>query len=233
MKIDPNEVRYLERPFKLKSIAKGDSELQKGQFEGYGSVFDVVDDYAEIVAKGAFKKSLKEHKARKSMPALLWQHNSDWPIGKYIEMSEDDAGLLVKGQLALGIQRGAEAHELLQMDAINGLSIGFRVRNYEVDKTEGLITLTDIDLWEVSLVTFPANREARVADVKAMKQIATVRDFENFLRDSGGFTKEQAVVIASKGYKALQDLRDSGTGDADELASLGSILTRAQGIIKP
>lgn len=232
MKIDPNELRHIERAFEVKSVSDSAADTP-GVFEGYGSVFDVIDDYKEIVAPGAFKKSLKEHKARKSMPALLWQHSADMPIGKYLEMSEDDKGLYVKGQLALGIQRGAEAHELMKMNAVNGLSIGFRVRNYKVDKDAGLITLTDIDLWEVSVVTFPANRDARIAGVKGIKQIATIRDFEDFLRDSGGFSREQSVVIASKGYKALQDLRESGSEGDDELASIDALMKRAVAVIKP
>lgn len=189
-----------------------------GSFEGYGAVFGNVDSYGEVVAKGAFKASLAEHRARGTLPAMLWQHDPRSPIGVYAEMREDSTGLYVKGQLALETERGSEAHVLLRMKALNGLSIGFVPSKWEWDEERGIRTLTQIDLWEVSLVTFPANPEARVSGVKAA-DIKTIREFEKFLRDEGGFSVEAAKRIAAGGYKALA-ARDEPGDLTETLAAL-------------
>jgi len=198
--------KYLERPFELKELE------DDGIFSGYGSVFDVVDSDSEVVAKGAFKRSLAAWKKKKRMPALLWQHNSGEPVGVYTEMHEDDIGLFVQGRLAMKTARGSEAYELLQMGAISGLSIGYNVVKEEQDSETEITTLKEIDLWEVSLVTFPANDEARVQTVKSVLQageLPTEREMEGFLRDAG-FSRAQAKAILAEGYKALYQR------DADE-----------------
>ena len=151
---------YLDLAFEIKSV-KDD-----GTFTGYGSVFGVVDSYQEIVAPGAFTESLQSR-----MPSLLWQHRSGEPIGVWPVVKEDNIGLQVEGKLALKTSRGAEAYELLKMGAISGLSIGFMTREDSYDKLTGIRTLKKVDLWEVSLVTFPANDSARVSQVKSIESI--------------------------------------------------------------
>lgn len=91
----------------------------QGSFEGHASVFGVKDRQAEIVAAGAFSTSLKTHRETGTLPAMLWQHDADRPIGIYTEMREDETGLYVKGSLALDTQNGREAHSLLKMGALN------------------------------------------------------------------------------------------------------------------
>lgn len=108
------------------------------------------------MAAGAFVKSLADHKTAGTMPAMLWQHNSDEPIGVWTEMAEDANGLRVKGQLALNTTRGKEAYELAKMGALNGLSVGFITKQFEYDTETDVRTITEADLWEVSLVTFPS-----------------------------------------------------------------------------
>lgn len=182
-----------------------------GVIEGYGSVFGNLDSYSDIVAPGAFAKSLEEAKASGRMPAMLWQHNPDEPIGVWVEMREDDRGLFVKGKLA-ETQRGKEARELIKLGALTGLSIGYTTRTYQVDRENDSRVLTDVQLWEVSPVTFPANSEARITGVKA-NDISSPKDFERFLRDAG-FSRKEAKQITAHGF-GDSDLRDA---DPEETA---------------
>lgn len=150
----------LPRPFELKGLD------EDGRFAGYASVFGVRDDYADVVAEGAFARSLATARANGQMPAMLWQHDARCPIGVWTEIAEDSAGLKVSGKLAVGTQAGREAYELLRLGAINGLSIGYVTVSSEFAPQQRQRVLTEIDLWEVSLVTFPANPQARVTRVK-------------------------------------------------------------------
>lgn len=196
--------------FELKSIS------EDGTFEGYGSVFGVKDSYDEIVAMGAFTESLAAHKAAGTMPALLWQHRSGEPIGIYVDMAEDNIGLKVSGKLALKTSRGAEAYELLKMKAISGLSIGFVTREDSYDRVTGVRTLKKVDLWEVSLVTFPANDAARVQGVKSIEQLEDLKSAEQYLRDAGLSRKEAMAFIAR--VKCLGQ-SDSDGGDMQQIAA--------------
>jgi len=187
-------------PFDMKAIGDGETRT----FEGYGSVFGVLDSYADIVAPGAFKRSLKEATAVGRMPALLWQHDSSSPIGVYEAMHEDATGLYVKGRLS-DTQLGREAYTLLKDGALSGLSIGFTTRKSKVDNESGVRTLTDVQLWETSLVTFPANDAARVTGVKAADgALPTEREFERWLRREAGFTEAEAKTIIAKGFRQVQ-----------------------------
>lgn len=183
---------------------------ESGTFTGYGSVFGVVDSYNEIVQQGAFKESLAAHKAKGTMPAMLWQHRSAEPMGVYTSMEEDSVGLKVSGQIAMKTQRGAEAYELMKLKAISGLSIGFIPREETRDKVSGVTTIHKLDLWEVSPVTFPANDAARVQGVKSIEAIEDLRSAEQFLRDSG-LSRREAVAFISR-VKSLSQ-SDSVEGD--------------------
>jgi uncharacterized protein len=194
--------------FEVKSIE------EDGTFSGYGSVFGVVDSYGEIVAPGAFLDSLAVHKTKGTMPALLWQHRSSEPLGVFTAMEEDSIGLKVSGQIALKTQRGAEAYELLKMKAISGLSIGFIPRDESRDKATGVVTLKRVDLWETSLVTFPANDAARVQGVKSIEEISDIRSLERHLRDVHGCSEREALAIISKA-KSLKP-SDSGKDGMQE-----------------
>ncbi|MCP1289830.1 HK97 family phage prohead protease [Chromobacterium sp. S0633] len=140
---------------------------EDGLFSGYASVFNLVDGDQDIVVKGAFNASLADWSAKGRLPALLWQHRMGEPIGVYTKMHEDDVGLYVEGKLALKTARGAEAYELMKMNAVSGLSIGFVSRDDSYDRVTGVRTIKQVDLWEVSVVTFPANDASRVNGVKA------------------------------------------------------------------
>lgn len=190
-----------------------------GTVTGYGAVFGNVDSYGDVIAKGAFRETLREHKKAGTMPAMLMQHGG-WgmgaddmtPVGIWTSMSEDDNGLVVEGRLALDTQRGKEAYALLKMEprpALDGLSIGYVAKAWEVGTKpdEPRRTLKKIELWEVSLVTFPANPKARLDGVKA-DGIRTIREFEDFLRDEGGFSHAAAKQIAASGFKAKPEPRE-------------------------
>lgn len=189
---------------------------EEGLIEGYGSVFGDLDSYYDVVKKGAFKRTLREAKAAGRMPAMLWQHNPDQPIGVWTEMLEDDRGLIVKGRLA-DTQLGREAHTLMKMGALSGLSIGYRTVRYSMDSETGVRTLEDVDLFEVSPVTFPALDTARLSAVKSAEEIKTEREFEEFLRDAG-FSRTVAKAMVAGGYKAAFPQRDA-EGELDELAA--------------
>ena len=205
---------YLDIPFQVKAVD------DSGVFSGYGSVFGVVDSYEEVVAPGAFKESLEGR-----VPSLLWQHRSGEPIGVYTSVKEDAVGLHVEGKLALKTTRGAEAYELLKMGAISGLSIGFMTREDSYDRVTGVRTLKKVDLWEVSLVTFPANDAARVANVKSIESITTLSDAEAYLRDAGGLSKREALAFVAR-IKSLH-----GRSESDELGELAALIKRNHKLI--
>ncbi len=206
------EMKTLDFPFELK---QADDE---GTFEGHGSVFDVLDSDREIVVRGAFAKTLVEREGRIK---LLWQHQSWEPIGVPLELKEDDRGLFLRGQLAIKATQPRDVHELMKLGVVDGLSIGFRTIKAETDDDTRVRKLTEIELWEISLVTFPANPQATVASVKdrafaltlagTAGGIETERDFERFLRDAG-FSQRRAKAIVASGFKTAN--RD---GSAREL----------------
>lgn len=174
-----------------------------GTFSGYGSVFGVVDTYNEIVANGAFADTL----AARSRPLpILWQHRQDMPIGVYDSVREDSKGLYVEGRLLVkDVALAREAHALMASGAVSGLSIGYWVRESTFDEKTGVRTLTKLDLEEVSIVTMPANDDARVDAVKlkmARGSLPSLSEFESFLRDAG-MSRTKAAAIASRGLKAL------------------------------
>ena len=205
---------YLDIPFQIKAVSPD------GLFSGYGSVFNVVDSYQEVVTAGAFADSLKSR-----MPSLLWQHRSGEPIGVYTQVREDNVGLHVDGKLALKTARGAEAYELLKMGAISGLSIGFVTREDSYDKVTGIRTLKKVDLWEVSLVTFPANDAARISGVKSIDTLNSLASAEGYLRETGGYSKREAMALVSR-IKSLH-----GRSDSDELDQLAMISRRNASLI--
>lgn len=154
-------IRHLTSPFSIKNFGAD------GVFFGYASVFNKIDAHDEIVAAGAFRRTLNAWRAQGRMPAMLWMHDTTQPVGIWLGLSEDQDGLAVQGRLALRTQKGLEAYELLRMGALSGLSIGYRVIAARTDAKRKVRTLLDIDLFEISLVTFPANEAARVTGVKA------------------------------------------------------------------
>lgn len=129
--------------------------------EGYASLFGVADQGGDVVAAGAYRRSLAALTARGGRVKMLWQHDPAEPIGVWDEVIEDDRGLWVKGRLLPEIARAKEAATLISAGAIDGLSIGYRTIKADRDAA-GKRNLREVELWEVSLVTFPMLTEARV-----------------------------------------------------------------------
>lgn len=190
-----------------------------GRFSGYGSVFGNVDKGGDVVEFGAFGKSLEAWAKSDRLVPMLWQHDTREPIGSHPNLSEDKKGLLTN-DADLWVEDAPYARiamKGMRSKTITGMSIGYRIKRDSYDKKTGVTTLHELDLVEISVVTNPMNDAARMTDVKSMIEagtLPTLREFEDFLRDAGGFSKSQAEKIATRGLQPL--LRgdpDSAKGD--------------------
>lgn len=180
---------------------------EDGTFEGYASVFDVVDNGLDVVSRGAFQASLDSGRNVK----MLWQHRDDMPIGVFDSVMEDDRGLFVKGRISKDVQQGREAMALMRMGAIDSMSIGYRTKEATQEGNGRIRRLNEIDLFEISLVTFPMLPDAQITDIKS---VTTEREFERFLRDAG-YSRKEATAIALHGFKGLADQRDAVEDEVD------------------
>jgi HK97 family phage prohead protease len=150
------------------------------RIEGYASLFGACDQGGDVVTKGAYGRSLTQLAAERRSVKMLWQHDPAQPIGIWDEVREDERGLYVKGRLLDCVARGQEAAALIAAGAIDGLSIGYRtLKAAKNDKGQRL--LTELELWEVSLVTFPMLPSARVASKGETPDEAALRDLADAL----------------------------------------------------
>ncbi|MGF1659368.1 MAG: HK97 family phage prohead protease [Rubrimonas sp.] len=180
----PSERAIAPSGLETKFLAIDPDAVREGaRIEGYASVFDRPDDSGDEVAPGAFAASL----ARKGLGVkLLWQHDPAQPIGVWETLAEDERGLYARGRLLTELRQGAEAAALLRAGAIDGLSIGYRTLR-AVKAPNGGRRLVEIDLWEVSLVTFPMLPEARaVATGPEARADAEARALADALREARG-----------------------------------------------
>lgn len=211
------------------------ADAPEGSFSGYGAVFNNEDRGGDVILKGAFRETLRDARKSGAWPPMLLEHGGGWdspvadnlPIGIWTGLAEDDTGLYCEGKIALGTTRGKEVHALLKMEprpAINGLSIGYRAKefSYGTKPGEPPRTLKKVELYEVSLVTLPMNPLALVDAVKSGRGIKTIREFEAFLRDEGGFSHAAARSIAERGFKSSEP-RDEGDAMSDLLERLKAI----------
>jgi Escherichia/Staphylococcus phage prohead protease len=186
----------------LAEFKLADAGQKLGIFSGYGAVFGNVDAVGDVIEKGAFTDTLKEWKARGKFPPMLLQHGGMFsgnpdallPVGRWTQMEENAKGLKVTGELfALSTERGQYIYEGLKSGELDGLSIGFRTRRFKSGTKAGEPdrTLLDIDLREVSIVTFPANDRARITGVKTLTP-AEARELESLLGERG-VSREHAV----------------------------------------
>jgi len=191
------EKQYLN--FEIKQIT------DQGEFSGHAAVFDNIDFQGDIIVRGAFAKSLQEN----NQFVLLSQHNPTKPIG-IVKGREDATGLFVEGKLALGVQEAKELRELALIKAVNSFSIGFAIKDSEFDEERNVRIIKEIELFEVSIVTFPANPRANIISMKGDKKnevvskkeitdldnIETLKDAEAYLR-AEGLSKNKATAIVS------------------------------------
>jgi HK97 family phage prohead protease len=188
---------------------KADSE---GRVEGYASRFGEMDKGGDIVVKGAYTGSL----ASGRKPKMLWQHDPSQPIGVWDEVKEDETGLFVSGRILDSVEKGREIKSLIEAGAIDGMSIGYRT--VKADRgTDGARMLKELDLWEVSMVTFPMLESARASVKMAFKAFedgeSTVflkRNLEDYLREAGASNTE-AKAVASVAVGKLVDMREAGS----------------------
>ncbi|MCK1313706.1 HK97 family phage prohead protease [Bradyrhizobium sp. 23] len=145
--------------FDVKAVA------EDGTFSGYASVFGVTDLGGDSVQPGAFTKSLKSKPAAKVK--MLRGHDTSEPIGVWTSIVEDSRGLKATGRLILDTNKGRETYALLKAGALDGLSIGYRTKKESFDRTKKVRLLNELELHEVSIVTFPMNPTATISRVKS------------------------------------------------------------------
>jgi len=215
-----DQTRNLERKradTKL-NLASGD-----GTFSGYASLFEKVDLGKDKIARGAFKKALQRQPAQSVR--MLFQHDPSVPIGCWTTIREDQKGLWVEGRIVQDTPKGKEILELLRAGAIDGLSIGFKTVKSKTDKSSGIRTVHEADLWEISVVTFPMLPQARVDQVKSTSELTiqnrrlpSTRQFERWLTRDAGLTRSEAKTVICSGFSHLTRVRDAVCEDPNPVA---------------
>jgi HK97 family phage prohead protease len=179
---------------------------EAGTFSGYASTFGGKPDaYGDVIAAGAFAKSIAEHRAAGTVPALLWSHDQSQPIGVITHLVEDAKGLRVDGKLTLEVVRAAEAYALMKAGAL-AFSIGYKTVQ-ATSLGRGVRQLNELKLYEISAVAIPANSSAKIISVKARPDVTdqnNPRAIEQILRDAG-VARNQAKRIVSLGKSAFRE----------------------------
>ncbi len=161
-----------------------DITLRDGcRISGYASLFGLADQGGDVVMPGAYRKSLARLTTEKRAVRMLWQHDAGQPIGVWEEIVEDARGLKVTGRILTEVDKGREAAALVAAGAIDGLSIGYRTVTAEKD-AKGQRLLREVELWEVSLVTFPMLPEARVSAKGDSPEAATLRELAALFQEA-------------------------------------------------
>jgi uncharacterized protein len=190
---------------------KAEDVTESGSFIAYAAAFGNVDQGGDVIAPGAFAKSIQQANREKRLIPMLWQHKRDEPIGKWTSLAEDEHGLRVEGKLHIEFDPLAvRAHGHLKAQSVGGFSIGYNLveggyglhPDFDEDNRSDRAPtwlLTELDLRETSIVTMPMNLEARLVSVKSVIEaggMPTVRDFEYLMREVCGFSKSKAAAIA-------------------------------------
>lgn len=203
-------------PFCLKS------HQEDGFFCGYASVFQVLDHHKEIMAPQAFKGSLERWHRKGKLPKMLWQHDQKRPIGFWHEITEDEHGLFVKGQLLLDLQGGREAYALLKAGIIDSMSIGFRPLKAKRHGKDAARVFEEVDLMEISLVTFAANTEAKITTVKGFEEenCLSINDTSSIME------REHEVISHQQHHQEKTMINDtSNIQEGTEIMSTKSAIT--------
>lgn len=180
---------------------KEDSSKQ-GRIKGYGAFYGNVDNDKDVIHKGAFGNSAQNRSIK-----MLYQHRQDKLIGLWDIVSEDEKGLIVEGEINTKTSAGRDAYELAKSGALTDLSVGFITKDREYDE-KGVRHIKSADLYEVSLVTFPANEKANIMSVKS-GDIQSERDFESAMREIG-YSNKEAKHLANFGFKSLMHKKETG-----------------------
>ena len=185
--------------YKLNPFQSATKNARKFTVSGYASLFEQADENNDVVARGAYAASLKEKRDKGVRIKMLWQHDPAQPIGVWETVREDEKGLFVKGYLLSDVPKAAEAAALLAAGALDGLSIGYRTKKAQRG-AQGRRYLTQIDLWEVSLVTFPMLRTARVGMKDApLPSDATLHDIARAFKNARAHIKTMHNTLENKG----------------------------------
>jgi hypothetical protein len=212
------------RAIECKFAADKSDADEQATFSGLGSVFGNVDGGLDVVERGAFADSLKER-----WPKMLlhhgWGEHGSTPVGKWDSVKETANGLEVKGTLFLETDTMRLAYRGMKEGVFDGLSIGYVPKVWEIDQEKQVRKLKSVELYEISLVTFPMNENALIGNVKsrmAAGELVSLRDLEDALREAG-FSRSVAKALA-KGYDGLTQ-REAAPADGDELKKLIGKLT--------
>lgn len=180
--------------------------------KGYASVFGDVDSYGDTIVKGAYAGTIKAA-AGKGLP-MLWQHATDYLIGRWTSFKEDDKGLLIEGRLTPGHSKAEDVYASLKNGDVDGLSIGFSIPpGGASERGDGVRVLKKIDLREVSVVVMPADRNAVISAVKAadMQRREFRALLQKAMRDAGcELSRKDAEALLDGGFGALTATRDAG-----------------------
>ena len=223
----------------IREVKFATGEADAGMFSGYGAIFGNIDSHDDVIQRGAFKETLREWDENGKLPPMLLQHGGGFfggtaddllPVGQWNSMEENSKGLKVEGTLfALGTDRGQYLQEGLKTGVLDGLSIGYNVRSHEPGTKPGdpRRKITNVELVELSIVTFPSNPKARIGRVKAIT-VEQTRELEGTLRDEGLSCKDRLKAVSVFKAWLLRDAEEpvSTPRDEDVSAELARTLKR-------
>jgi hypothetical protein len=216
--------------FQVKAVS------EDGMIEGYASVFNVIDAEGDIIAPGAFRRTIRSWQAKNRAVPVLWQHDAAMPIGVTKSMTEDENGLRVMAQLVMPVQKAQEAYALAKAGALGGMSIGFTVPRMAEDGQAAAMydeerqarVFREVRLWEYSMVTFPANEAAVITAVKADPILTDLRDTIAELKKSIDAQIELTRLLRS----VRATLEPAPPAGASESTVLSRALRQAQELLK-
>lgn len=225
---------HLEFDFEIKSLHDDEEDNEFFIFEGFASTFGNIDHDGDIMVHGAFTESLQ-----KRMPVVLWQHDSREPIGMPTELTETAEGLFIKARLpkADTFVTGRVIPQM-KVGSVTKMSIGFFILEANEEKKDGrwILNITKVDLREFSLVTFPANDQASVTDMKCLKEIGDAKDLRSYLKTELGLSNNESKTLISKvkSFFGSDDLEEEDTGESsDEAFSLETLDSAIKSIKGP
>lgn len=192
-----------------------------GVFKGYASTFGgEKDSGGDIIAKGCFTRTLKQKGRNGNGIAMLWSHDAKCPIGVWNVIAEDEKGLYVEGQVEpTAAPGGIPVYPIMKKGGIKGLSIGYNTVKAVTDEKKNARILQDVDLWEISLVTFPMNTHSTITGVKNIFEARTERELEDALREAN-MSRDAAKYLVRLCKEGLRDAgarthADAGAGSGD------------------
>jgi HK97 family phage prohead protease len=192
---------------------------RNGSFAGYASAFHGVDSVGDMVLPGAYSETLKN---RQRGVKMFYNHSPVWPIGKWSRIEEDGKGLFVQGQLTPGHSVAEDVKAALAHGTVDGLSIGYRIPSGGSEKDGKIRKLKRVDLIEISVVTNPADPNARI-DPESIKSaidaLDSIQDLEDFLRDAGGLSRTGAKSLIAQARTLL--VRDARREETEAAAVKG------------